>query len=87
MHANRHDAGMQGLHFLQARGGELPLWRRTLVDPNADKNLAKQGKNAGNVVETRDNCSLARWLREVSARRDAEDINISEDYKRQRKMC
>ena len=41
-----NDPRVESLHFFEPCGEELPLWRRTLVHPDAHQYLAKQSENS-----------------------------------------
>ena len=66
-----HDARVQRLHLLEARGEELALRRGPLVDPDPNEDLAEEREDARDVVEPGHYCGLPVGLREVCAWGDA----------------
>lgn len=73
---------MERSHFIQTSGCEWTLGWRALVDANADENLAQERKDAGDVVQTRDNCGLAGGLWKDGSGRDIFIIDFFGEVKR-----
>lgn len=71
VHERGHNAAVQRLHLLQARGCVLALRGRALVHPDAHEDLTQERKYARDVVEARDERRLPVGLGQVRARGDA----------------
>jgi hypothetical protein len=89
------DARMESLDFFQPRlhpectftmrrrilSPILQSRRAPLVHANSDKDFAKEGEDARDVVEARDNSGFARWLREDSVEGDVFIVDFCREMK------